>query len=361
MGAPAALNESVGMMHRFSLPVRYPAADGIRGVACLMVLVAHAITMFSPKTAPYLAGSGKIGVWLFFVLSAFLLTNNLLRDGFNRHTLIAYSIGRFLRIFPLFIFSVFVYWLFGTAGINTWVDVGDAIFFQKGFSHLWTVPVEFKFYIWLPFVVYAFFIANRVGGLSLAFLLFVSVMVGQQMIWPYANAPINTLNLGYYFITFVTGVALAIIMKASKTSYSHRVVTMVGVAVIFVILLSTPGTRYILFGFPLDYSLSNWFVYFGFIWSFFIYFTLNLKGVYCGLLVSPLLRSLGAWSYPIYLFHWLIYMKLIEVWPESFVAMLAGIIGAIVIGAIVHHFLELPIESFRKKLQNRIIKSTNRN
>lgn len=40
-------------------PSVYPIADGIRGLACLMVLVAHAVTMFYPKTAPYLAGSEK--------------------------------------------------------------------------------------------------------------------------------------------------------------------------------------------------------------------------------------------------------------------------------------------------------------
>ena len=147
---------------------------------------------------------------------------------------------------------------------------------------------------------------------------------------------------------------LSIAIKTSKHLPSHRATTLVGVGVIFVILLSTPGARYILFGYPLDYSLSNWFVYFGFIWSFFIYFTLNLNGVYGGLLVNPPLISLGAWSYPIYLFHWLIYMKLIEVWPESFVAMIMAVITSIAVGATVHYFLERPIELFRKKLQRRI-------
>ena len=42
---------------------RLPILDGIRGLACLIVLMAHAVTMFLPHSAPYLAGSGKIGVW----------------------------------------------------------------------------------------------------------------------------------------------------------------------------------------------------------------------------------------------------------------------------------------------------------
>lgn len=354
MDTYGAFNESALNTKQLSSSIRYPAADGVRGLACLIVLLAHAMTMFFPEVAPYLAGSGKIGVWLFFVLSAFLLANNFLNHGFNRQTLLAYAAGRFLRIFPLFILSIIVYRLLGTAEINTWVDVADATFFHKGFSHLWTVPVEFKFYIWLPLVVYILFLAKRVGGLFLAVMLFVIVLGIQQTIWPYADAPINTLELGYYFITFVTGVMLAIAMPLKRLP-SYGAAQVVCVAVICLIMLSTPGARYALFGYPLDYSLSNWFVYFGFIWAFFIYFTLNEKRCYGGLLLSTALRSLGAWSYPIYLFHWLIYRKLIDVWPESLVAMIIGFFGSIALGATVHYFLELPIERFRKKLQNRII------
>ena len=243
-------------MHRSaSLSVRYPAADGIRGVACLVVLVAHAITMFFPKTAPYLAGSGKIGVWLFFVLSAFLLANNFLNNGFSRKNLLAYATGRFLRIFPLFILSVIVYRLLGTAEINTWRNVVDTIFFHKAFSHLWTIPVEFKFYICLPLVVYILLLAKRVGNLLFAVLLFVIILGIQQTIWPYANALINTLDLGYYFTTFVIGVMLAIALPSKNLSF-YGAAHVVSLAVICLIMLSTPGARYALLGYPLDYSLS---------------------------------------------------------------------------------------------------------
>jgi hypothetical protein len=45
-------------------PVRIPAADGIRGIACLMVVLVHCTGMMLPATAPFLSGTGKIGVWL---------------------------------------------------------------------------------------------------------------------------------------------------------------------------------------------------------------------------------------------------------------------------------------------------------
>jgi peptidoglycan/LPS O-acetylase OafA/YrhL len=131
---------------------KFPGADGIRGMACMIVVIAHALTMFFPRTQPYLAGSGKIGVWLFFVLSAFLLTHHLLHRGFNLHSLSAYLLGRLLRLMPLFTLAVIVYWVVGTAEIDTFIDIGNAILFANGYAHLWTVPVEFKFNFWLPFL-----------------------------------------------------------------------------------------------------------------------------------------------------------------------------------------------------------------
>ena len=65
---------------------RFEGADGIRGVACLIVICIHAIAIFFPSTRDLMAGAGKIGVWLFFVLSAFLLTSKFMRSGFERKT-----------------------------------------------------------------------------------------------------------------------------------------------------------------------------------------------------------------------------------------------------------------------------------
>lgn len=128
-----------------------PEADGIRGLACLIVLVVHATAVTFPATYPYLRGTAKVGVWLFFVLSAFLLTYKLLHRGFSLRTLVDYGLGRFLRIYPLFALTVLGYYLlWPSAGIATQADLVQALTLQKGYIHLWTVPVEFKFYFFLP-------------------------------------------------------------------------------------------------------------------------------------------------------------------------------------------------------------------
>jgi hypothetical protein len=51
---------------------RYPVLDGIRGTAILMVSASHFSNL---RDLPF-SGAGQFGVWLFFVLSAFLLSSH---------------------------------------------------------------------------------------------------------------------------------------------------------------------------------------------------------------------------------------------------------------------------------------------
>ena len=79
-------------------PVRqyYPALDGLRGVAILMVVIFHNFGF------THYFFFGWLGVDLFFVLSGFLITEILLRTvgtpGYFRN----FYLRRILRIFPLY-------------------------------------------------------------------------------------------------------------------------------------------------------------------------------------------------------------------------------------------------------------------
>jgi len=111
---------------------------------------------------------GKYGVYLFFVLSAFLLTKQFLdanRDealslNFLRH----YFIRRVLRIYPLFLFALLAYYLFGVIYGVVIYDNLDGFMILKSLALLdaegifWTIPVEFQYYFLLP-IVAALYIA----------------------------------------------------------------------------------------------------------------------------------------------------------------------------------------------------------
>ncbi|CND01205.1 Acyltransferase family [Yersinia frederiksenii] len=75
-------------------------ADGIRGLACLIVISLHSIGLFFSDIQFYTLGMDKLGVWIFFVLSSFLLTRQFLKNGFSSGVIIDYSISRALRIIP---------------------------------------------------------------------------------------------------------------------------------------------------------------------------------------------------------------------------------------------------------------------
>ncbi|MEM8550236.1 MAG: acyltransferase family protein, partial [Verrucomicrobiota bacterium] len=82
------------------------ALDGLRGIAALLVLAGHASNnqmYFLPFLD--LRGSGKTGVFLFFLLSSFLLTIPLIDKGkkiVSVPIMLHYWQRRFFRIYPLY-------------------------------------------------------------------------------------------------------------------------------------------------------------------------------------------------------------------------------------------------------------------
>jgi peptidoglycan/LPS O-acetylase OafA/YrhL len=91
---------------------RLTGADGIRAIACLMVMAHHAFQRLAPWPLP--AGSqelqlffltGAAGVGVFFVLSGFLLSEPFWRawaDGDERPSLRTFAVRRWARIAPAF-------------------------------------------------------------------------------------------------------------------------------------------------------------------------------------------------------------------------------------------------------------------
>jgi peptidoglycan/LPS O-acetylase OafA/YrhL len=154
-----------------------PALDGLRALAILLV-IPHNSDNFTNSSGflfpiAALAHAGWIGVQLFFVLSGFLITRNLLHTRNCTNYLGAFYGRRMLRIFPLYFLALFVglfllpkivalsaetlasqsnqFWLW--VFLSNWVQP-----FNKGvigFSHFWSLAVEEQFYLVWPFVVMA--------------------------------------------------------------------------------------------------------------------------------------------------------------------------------------------------------------
>ena len=135
--------------------------DGLRGIAVLIVLLSHTSAREQDLFFWNFHGIGKVGVYLFFVLSAFLLTSIVLRKG-RSFKYGNYMKKRFFRIAPLYylvlIFILLMQQNYGVDKKSLWIDGGinsllQHVFFYKGDSILWTIPVEFSFYFILPLLV----------------------------------------------------------------------------------------------------------------------------------------------------------------------------------------------------------------
>lgn len=152
-----------------------PALDGLRGIAILLV-IPHNADVFEGThgwLVPFatLAHMGWIGVHLFFVLSGYLITGNLLdsRNAPNYYS--AFFARRVLRIFPLYYLSlIFFLWVlpllvnlpadmlasYHNQGwlwvfLQNWAQpFGRAVYW---FPHFWSLGVEEQFYLVWPFVV----------------------------------------------------------------------------------------------------------------------------------------------------------------------------------------------------------------
>ena len=146
--------------------------DGIRAIAVIMIVFMHSALFISPNWINCLKegtnvfnvyartiGNGEIGVDVFFSLSGFLIGFILFREieKYGAVDVLNFYRSRFLRIWPSMVPAVLVYMKthpLNLAGILLFVD--NLIDYNKNWqveTHLWSIMVEFQFYMISPFIV----------------------------------------------------------------------------------------------------------------------------------------------------------------------------------------------------------------
>ena len=142
-----------------------PTFDGMRGIGFLLVITAHipSVPLFS-----YL--QGWTAVWLFFVISGYLVTMLLMREekSQGRVAFGPFLVKRFFRIMPSYWLAILIYWLACFALLpDDYASFMERLPYFLSFlpeyanangysifTHSWTVGVELKFYLLLPPVVF---------------------------------------------------------------------------------------------------------------------------------------------------------------------------------------------------------------
>lgn len=123
--------------------------DGLRGLSILCVLAAHLLPL-GPKAWTLNVSVGVVGMALFFTLSGFLVTGQLL----ERPDVPGFLLRRCARILPLAWLYMLVALLVDQAPLAVWVqqytfiaNVTSPQALTPTTAHLWSLCVEMQFYV----------------------------------------------------------------------------------------------------------------------------------------------------------------------------------------------------------------------
>ena len=311
-----------------------PFIQVLRAVAILLVVFYH----FNFA----IAGRGELGVDIFFVISGYLITKQLLS---RRYSLLGFYQNRVLRLLPAYLFTIFLVLLFYFLffGISSLTSMSKGLFsantlninyfllnnsvnyfspesFSLPISHLWSLAVEEQFYIFWPLIILLFLSLNKTGSFSKRLLLiFLTVGVG---IYSLLYASSHSAQPWYYFDTIgrvcelLAGALLALTFSNFDNSESNKNIrnkyfnTFMALFSILFILLA------IYFN-SLTYLQVKIFVVLGSAGLIFLaeksYLTHKGSSNAFLTLTMRLLVYVGGLSYSLYLIHWPVYVFLSNV------------------------------------------------
>ena len=323
-----------------------PEVDGLRAVAVLLVLICH--------MQLGLAG-GYIGVDVFFVISGFLITSNVLYAVENkRFSFLTFYGKRFIRLYPALIVVSFISLIIAfllvdpmmmkrlaRSGKYALLSASNIFFSQhqgyfavgadrQAFLHTWSLGVEWQFYILWPVIIWLTAKFSRklllalLFGITVASVIASQIMIGLHPSDAYYLMPYRAFELGI-------GALLVFIYPRDIKPAPSAAITFIGLVVIAVCSVIynplTPfpglhalwlclGTAMCIYG-AKGFTTGN-------------VFRLN-TAVYIGKI-----------SYSVYLVHWplLVFYKYYVFRELVFIEKIALAIATLILGALLFHLVE---------------------
>jgi peptidoglycan/LPS O-acetylase OafA/YrhL len=292
--------------HNHSLIYR-PDIDALRALAVIAVVGFHSFgDIFS---------SGYLGVDIFFVISGFLITKILIKRSESNQGLthfFSFWSARIKRLFPALLFVLSVTLVIGylclftteleNLGFHTWrsliywqnftliSEIGyfDPESIKKPLLHLWSLSVEEHFYIIWPFLIQAGLLFGKYRRSALLVIMILFSI--SSLLYSHTLAEGNTQAAFYHSFTRFWEMTLGG-MVSLLVSRKHNK-AWVGVSIIFLLacLMITEATINKLAHQVLICGLTALTIWLGF----------SIKQ-------KSLIVHLGKISYPLYLWHWVIF------------------------------------------------------
>lgn len=264
---------------------RLESIDGLRGLACLMVLLGHSSLAFG--NIDYLSAhlgfmhfsqarffaSGSAGVDLFFVLSGFCLAYPIVARPERAVNWKQYAVNRVRRIMPPFwaamlLFGCLSLWIshhavqpFLAQQILVWPTMRQLIYslllISASFNaSFWTLEVEGRWYFVLPALIWLW---RRIGGVGVVLCMIAVSLVSIFVYWPshYERLRFFVGWLPIYMALFGLGIwAASLVAGKQKYLWEGKVVRWaprgVGLALSILVLFSL---IHVAFSTPVDMVL----------------------------------------------------------------------------------------------------------
>jgi peptidoglycan/LPS O-acetylase OafA/YrhL len=365
-----------------------PALDGLRALAILLVIPHNLDILGAPYTPleilPVMViNAGWIGVQLFFVLSGFLITGNLLDTAGADNYYSAFIGRRALRILPLYygvLLATFVLiplwtalpedlqktghnqvWLW-TFLLNWSAPYGRTV---TGFGHFWSLAVEEQFYLLWPFVV-AWCSPRKVVWVGIAVAIVSLVSRWALALWHFPQDALYMFTISRMDALALGASAAALLRLPGVRSFIERRVSQVAtVAAMMLALLffithgySAYDARSQSYGYTL---LAAGFALCVLVAA--VPATGLLRPIVRGIQWSPL-RTVGRYSYAMYVFHLPLHVffgfpllrRVVGAHPthaQAFLYIMASIVVNFIAAAASYHLFERHFLRLKEKLMPR--------
>ncbi|NMH67028.1 acyltransferase family protein [Shewanella salipaludis] len=304
--------------------------DTLRAVAIIIVLIYHyKVVVSSENIFGFMSQLGWTGVDLFFVLSGYLIGNQVLSaiaKG-QEFSLKLFYIRRFLRTLPNYYFVLALYFIFpvalsGTATASLWsfLTFTQNLGMRAGetFTHSWSLCIEEQFYLIFPIVtLFTTYIKRSItlGWFAIIGAMLLAIFLRGFNWFEHGEAAISAQSFmeHIYYTSFtrfdelLPGVAIALLKNFHPTTYAAilrrgnllLVVGLVSVGMIFYVFQN--------YAYIEGYGRTFHVVTFGYSFLAISFAILVLAALSPNSVLYhiriPGAASLALWSYAIYLIH----------------------------------------------------------
>jgi len=284
---------------------RIEVLDLLRSVAIIFVVITH--------LKYYSLPGGSVGVSIFFCLSGYLITKNLL---IKEVTIPDFLIRRIFRIYPAYLvvclLHCVVLYYTKSSGFSEYVaQLPNFLFIIKmpekwmgyGVGVLWTLQIELWFYFLIPFIIKKTASVKRIGVIIA--LIFMCFLFKFAVLFDFITLPFNSvLRTLYWMDNLLYGSVVALLLESvnSNTStqkegtktnrYGLKLLLACASLVIFAVAVYWPSEGK---GWPFESSLVS------FLTAIIIFYTQKFHLFQRGM--TKIVSYLSLLAYAIYLCH----------------------------------------------------------